>query len=121
MPSCHGSYIREKPNMHEKDCRVGIGANIPPFGVCTSPAHQGQDVMVHDAEGILPVQDQHGNSVMPSMPAIGRLCVPMIPATIWSDAYEDTLIDGVPALRTNCTISCTFGGEICFADDGQEV
>jgi len=34
MPVCHGSYIREKPMLHEKDCIVGV--NIFPFGACST-------------------------------------------------------------------------------------
>ena len=119
MPACHGSYIREKPNMHEMDCKVGLDANIPPFGICSSPANPGQEIMISDAGGLVPMQDEHGNSVMPTMPIIGKLCQPIL-ADKWCNAYEDTLIDGVPALRVNCTISCVFNGTICFADDGQK-
>ena len=120
MPVCHGTYTREKPNMHERDCQVGLNANIPPFGACLSPANPGQEIMIHDAVGIMPMQDSNGNSVVPAMPIIGKLCQPVL-ADKWCDAYEDTLIDGVPALRVNCTISCIFNGTICFADDGQGV
>ena len=120
MPACHGSYIREKPNMHERDCRVGLSANIPPFGVCFSAANPNQEVMVHDTLDMMPMQDEHGNSVMPPMPIIGKLCTPLL-ASKWCDAYEGTLIDGIPALRANCTISCIYDGTVCFIDDGQEV
>jgi len=120
MPACHGSYIREKPNMHEKDCQVGLDANIPPFGACFSPANPGPEIMIHDAQGAMPRQDANGNSVPTVTPIIGKPCEPVL-GDKWCDAYGDTLIDGVPALRVNCTISCVLDGTICFADDGQQV
>jgi len=104
--------------MHERDCVVGV--NIPPFGACFSPANPGPEIMVHDTQGIMPMQDESGNSVTPPMPIIGKPCTPLL-AGKWCDPYDDTLIDGVPALRVNCTISCAYDGTICFADDGQEV
>ena len=119
MPASHGSYVREKPNMHENDCRVGIGANIPPFGACFSPGNPNPEIMISDTADLVPMQDSKGNSVPVTVPIIGKLCQPLL-AGKWCDAYKDTLIDGVPALRVNCTIPCTLGGKICFADDGQE-
>ena len=120
MPVCHGSYIREKPMMHKRDCKVGLDANIPPFGACISPENTGQEIIIHDAENILPLQDENGELVMPPMPISGRLCIPMLDVK-WCDAHEDTLVDGVPALTVNSTITCSLGGVICFFDDGQEV
>jgi len=118
MPVCHGSYIREKPMMHEMDCMLGV--NVMPFGACTSPAMQGPLIMISDPDGIMPVPDDNGVLVMPQMPAVGRLCAPALIGK-WMDAYDETLVDGTPALRINCTLSCVFGGIIGFINSGQDV
>jgi hypothetical protein len=120
MPVSHGSYVREKAMMHEKDCQTGLDANIPPFGVCRSPENSGQQISISDAADLVPYQDEYGRAVTPPLPIEGRLCAPALPAK-WIDAQEETLVDGVPALTKNCTITCQYGGIICFIDDGQEV
>jgi hypothetical protein len=120
MPVCHGSYIREIPMMHERDCRVGLGANIPPFGACFSPNNRGPEILVHDADGMMPWTDENGNSFMPNMPIQGRPCTPSF-GLRWNDAFDETLVDGRPALRTNCTITCHLMGTVVFLDDGQGV
>jgi len=121
MPVCHGSYIREKPMMHKFDSKVGLDANIPPFGACTSPGNQGQEIIIPSAsaDDLVPFLDENGNSFIPPMPLAGRLCVPTL-GQVWCDTYYDTLVDKVPALTVNSTIACCFGGVICFMDDGQE-
>jgi hypothetical protein len=104
--------------MHERDCVVGLTANIAPFGACQSPANVGQEIIIPDPTGLVPYQDENGNPVMPPMPVTGRLCIPVL-APKWIDAREDTLVDGVPALTVNCTITCALGGVIGFMNDGQ--
>ena len=120
MPACHGAYIREKPMMHEKDCRVGIEANIAPFGACFSPQNPNPEVIIYEAANLMPVYKGDGASALPALPVIGKLCQPML-GNKWLDAHEDTLVDGVAALRTNCTLACLYQGVIHFIDDGQEV
>ena len=93
MPVSHGSYIRDKAMLNNEDCKVGIDQNIPPFGACFSS----------DKDGIE-----------------GKLCEPKI-TTKWQGAQEDTLVDGKPALKADCCITCCYGGTIGFMDSGQEV
>ena len=114
MPAGHGSYIREKPMLHGEDNKVGLDANIPPFGACSSPNNNNIDIVIHDAENIIPGE----NGEMPSMPVGGKLCAPVFGGK-WCDVHEDTLVDGIPALTTNSTLVCTCGGVIFFIDNGQ--
>jgi len=120
MPVCHGSYIREKPVMHELDCKVGLDANIAPFGACQAPGNPGPTISISSTEGLMPVPDEKGNYSLPPMPVIGKLCTPILDDK-WDNAHQDTLIDGVPALTVFCTITCKYQGVIGFIDDGQEV
>ena len=57
-------------------------------------------------------------SVIPEIPVTGKLCTPTL-HNKWIDAYEKTLVDGVPAITTTCTITCAHNGVISFIDDGQ--
>lgn len=120
MPVSHGSHIRDKAMLHEKDCVVGLDNNIPPFGACRSEENENMKIEISDADGLLPLMDEHGGVVIPEVPVQGKLCDPQL-GKKWLDAYEDTLIDGKPALTVNCTIACKYGGTIGFMDDGQEV
>jgi len=120
MPVCHGAYIREKPEMHELDCEVGIEANIPPFGACSSPKNAGQQITISSGEDLKPLMDKHGEYYMPSLPVTGSLCIP-VPGPRWCDPKEDKLVDGHLALTVNSTLVCgSFDGVIYFLDDGQE-
>ena len=122
MPVCHGSYIREKPMMNEQDCKVGLDANIPPFGACRSESNPNIDIIIEDAENVLPLQDENGNQCEPPMPLEGKLCDPVLCENAkWLDAQEETLVDGVPALTVKCTIACIYDGVIGFWDNGQDV
>jgi len=122
LPASHGSYIREKPMMHEQDCIVGLDANIPPFGGCRAEGNPRDAVIIEDAEDLLPLPTTECGTefAIPDMPFEGPLCVPKL-GLKWCDAQEETLIDGVPALTTQCTIGCCYGGLIMFMSDGQEV
>ena len=125
MPVAHGAYIRGIPMMNEDDCKVGLDANIAPFGACKSPENTNVKIVIHDATNIMPVPtDESGtNFAEPEMPVEGRLCTPIL-GDKWCDAKDDALVDGVPALTVNCTIACSCGGEgavICFASNGQGV
>ncbi len=120
MPVSHGSYIRDKAMMNQTDCKVGIEQNIPPFGACFSENKDGIDIQIHDATGLVPYTDENGNPVEPQLPIEGKLCEPKLPAQ-WQGAQEDTLVDGQPALKADCSITCSYGGTIAFMDSGQEV
>lgn len=120
MPVSHGSYIRGKAMMNEKDCKVGIEQNIPPFGACFSENKAGIDIEINDAKDLVPYTDENGNPVEIQLPIEGKLCEPKLAAQ-WQEAQEDTLVDGQPALKVNCSITCSYGGTIAFMDSGQEV
>lgn len=125
MPVAHGAYIRDKPMMNEKDCEVGLDANIAPFGACQSPDNPNKKIEINDGTNAMqvPTDESCENFAPPSLPIQGRLCTPML-GEKWCDAKEDTLVDGLPALTTNCTLACCYGGTegvIGFMDDGQEV
>lgn len=120
MPASHGAYIRDKAMMNEKDCKVGIDQNIPPFGACFSENKDGIDIKISDATDLIPYTDENGNPMEPKLPIEGKLCEPKL-AKQWQDAKEDTLVDGKPALKVDCCITCSYGGTIAFMDSGQEV
>ena len=120
MPASHGAYIRDKAMMNEKDCKVGIEQNIPPFGACFSENKDGKDIIINDAKDLVQCTDENGNPVNPQLPIEGKLCEPKF-ITQWQGAQEDTLVDGKPALNVNCSITCSYGGTITFMDSGQEV
>ena len=61
-----------------------------------------------------------GNPMEVELPIAGKLCEPKI-TTKWQGAQEDTLVDGKPALKADCCITCCYGGTIGFMDSGQEV
>ena len=120
MPASHGSYIRDKAMLNEKDCKVGIDQNIPPFGACFSENKDGIDIKINDAKDVMTYTDENGNPVETQLPIEGKLCEPKLAAQ-WQGAQEDTLVDGKPALNVNCSITCSYGGTIAFMDCGQEV
>ena len=120
MPVCHGSYIREKPMMNQDDCVVGLDNNIAPFGACNSPHNPNQEIVIHDMVDRMPIRNNKGKLVEATSAVEGRLCTPML-GPKWWDAYEDTLIDGVPAITTASTLTCAYDGVIFFLDSGQGV
>lgn len=120
MPKSHGSYVRDKAMLNKDDCKVGIDQNIPPFGACQSAENNEIEIKIEDTRDLFPFTDENGNPIEMPIPIEGRLCVPKL-ASEWMDAYEGTLVDGKPALRANCTITCAYGGTICFMDAGQDV
>lgn len=120
MPASHGSKIRDKAMLHEQDCKVGIDQNIPPFGACHSPENEEIKIEINDAKDLVPMGDENGNLIEPTLPIVGKLCVPQL-GDKWLDAQEETLVDGKPAITVQCTVACKYGGVISFIDDGQEV
>lgn len=120
MPVSHGSYIRDKAMMNNADCKVGSDQNIPPFGACWSETKDGIDIKIEDTKDLVPFTDEEGNKIEIPLPIEGKLCEPKLGAE-WSEAQENTLVDGKPALTVKCTITCSYGGTIGFMDAGQEV
>lgn len=124
MPASHGSYIKDKPMMHEKDCKIGLDQNIPPFGACYSESNEGPniEIAVANPEDLLPAEVmEDGAWIPPEMPLKGKLCTPVLPDQWW-DTHEETLVDGEHALTVASFITCSScGGTIQFLDNGQGV
>lgn len=111
----HGVYIKDKPILTVEDAVCGANANI-------SEKH---------AFGLCKLQQ-------------GLPCEPQIePGAKWTGGKEDVLIEGAPALLSNCTLTCNCkglpgvrmsvvpgsiivdlptesGGVISITDDGQD-
>ena len=79
-------------------------ANIPPFGMCKSPATPTVITATAAAGGVL--------TPMP--------CVPVIPAP-WVPGTPTFLIHTPPALNDNCKCLCTWGGVIEITYPGQSL
>ena len=77
-------------------------ANIPPFGMCTSPANPMVAAATAAALGVLT-----------PMPCIPNTTAPWIPGN------PTVLINGSPALNNTCTCICTWGGVITITMPGQ--
>ena len=76
--------------------------NIPPFGMCTSPANPAVAAATAAALGVL--------TPMP--------CVPVIPAP-WSPGNPTVMINGTPALNNTSMCMCAWGGVITITMPGQ--
>lgn len=76
--------------------------NIPPFGVCSSPANPTVAAATAAALGVL--------TPMP--------CVPVIPAP-WAPGAPTVLIANMPALDNNSKLMCAWGGVIQVVNPGQ--
>ncbi|GAB6085916.1 DUF4280 domain-containing protein [Alkaliphilus crotonatoxidans] len=98
IPLCHGVYIGGKPQLNINDYQVGL--NISHFGFCHSK-------IPFDRETGL---DDQGNVVC--------LCFPEITGP-WVGGQDNDLIDGAPALTTNCINNCYFGGTITIEHHEQ--
>ena len=77
-------------------------ANIPPFGMCTSPANPMVIAATAAALGV-PVP------------------MPCIPATVapWVPGSTRVTIGKMPALDSNCKLMCIWGGVIQIVSPGQ--
>ena len=123
MPKAHGSYIRERAMMHEKDCRVGLDQNIPTFGACHSETNENEKIVISSASAdeLMPVDiSSDGSWVLPELPLTGKKCTPAL-CPQWEGTHDETLVDGLPALKVTSYISCTLGGTINFLDSGQGI
>ena len=76
--------------------------NIPPFGVCSSPANPTVAAATAAALGVL--------TPMP--------CVPNTPAP-WVPGAVTVLLDKSPALDDTSKLMCVWGGVISFTTPGQ--
>ena len=77
-------------------------ANIPPFGMCMSPANPEVAAATAAALGVL--------TPMP--------CVP-VTAAPWTPGNPTVMINGTPVLNNTCTCMCTWGGVITITSPGQ--
>ena len=76
--------------------------NVPPFGMCSSPANPTVAAATAAALGVL--------TPMP--------CVPVTPAP-WVHGAPTVLIANMPALDNNSKLMCTWGGVIQINSPGQ--
>lgn len=76
--------------------------NIPPFGMCQSPANPMVAAATAAAMGVLTP-------------------MPCIPATLapWIVGAPTVLLCNAPALNNTSTLMCNWGGVITFANPGQ--
>ncbi len=74
---------------------IAPGANIPPFGMCTTPANPMVAAATAAALGTL--------TPMPCLPAVVAPWLPLAPTV---------LLSGVPALVQGSTCMCAYGGVI---------
>jgi hypothetical protein len=77
--------------------------NVPPFGMCMSPANPEVASATAAAMGTL--------TPMP--------CVPVV-AGPWVPGVDTVLVGGAPAVDETCTCTCTWGGLISVVAPGQE-
>lgn len=77
-------------------------ANIPPFGMCTSPSNPTVAAATAAALGVL--------TPMP--------CVPVIPAP-WVPGSPTVTVNNLPALTNVCKCMCAWGGVISITSPGQ--
>jgi hypothetical protein len=76
--------------------------NVPPFGMCSSPANPMVAAATAAALGVL----------------TPMACVPATPAP-WAPGAPTVLIGGMPALDNSSKLMCTWGGVIQIAAPGQ--
>jgi hypothetical protein len=76
--------------------------NIPPFGLCRSPANPAVAAATTAALGVL--------TPMP--------CIPVTPAP-WLPGAPTVLVGGTPALDHTCRLACAWAGVIEFVSPGQ--
>ena len=77
-------------------------ANIPPFGVCKSPANPAVAAATAAALGVL--------TPMP--------CIPNTPAP-WAPGAPTVLVANMPALNDSSKLMCMWAGVIEFSKPGQ--
>ncbi|MBI3785995.1 MAG: DUF4280 domain-containing protein [Deltaproteobacteria bacterium] len=75
--------------------------NIPPFGMCSSPANPTVATATTAAAGVL--------TPMP--------CVPVVPAP-WAPGSATVMLRNMPALNQTCQCMCAWGGVIAIVNAG---
>ena len=76
--------------------------NVPPFGMCNSPANPMVIAMTAAALGVF--------TPAPCLPAL---------SSPWITTSPTVLIGGTPAIDSNSKIVCMWGGMISFLNPGQ--
>ncbi len=89
-----------KPAATITDCQGG--ANIGPFGMCTSLANPAVAAATAAALGVLTPQP----------------CMPM-PAGTWIPTKPKVLIGGKPCLASDCKMMCAYAGSVSVTFPGQ--
>jgi hypothetical protein len=77
-------------------------ANIPPFGMCNSPANPAVIAATATALGV--------HTPAPCLPAI---------STPWTPGRPDVLVNGDPVLTADCQLMCAWAGVITINAPGQ--
>lgn len=99
IPQCHGVYIGSKPQLNIEDYKEN--ENISHFGYCYTTIPGDLREKGYDEEG-----------------KTAFLCYPEITGS-WVGGQDNDLIDGVPALTTNCINNCKYGGTISILHHQQ--
>ncbi len=89
-----------KPSATIQDCQAG--ANIGPFGMCTTVTNPAVASATTAALGVLTPQ--------PCMPVAAGTWIPTAPKII---------VDGKPVLTSDCKMLCAYGGNISMTMPGQ--
>lgn len=76
--------------------------NIPPFGMCSSPANPTVAAATAAALGVL--------TPMP--------CVPVFPAP-WTPGAPTVMLGNMPVLNNTSTLMCAYAGVVSFTMPGQ--
>lgn len=82
---------------------IAMGANVPPFGMCSSLANPAVVSATTAALGVL--------TPMPCTPAL----------TPWKPPVATVLIGGKPATNQMCTSNCGFGGVVTVTNAGSRM
>ncbi len=77
-------------------------ANVTTFGACSSPANPLVAAATAAALGVLTPQP----------------CIP-VPAAPWSPGSSTVMLAGMPALDSDSTLMCSYGGSITIINSGQ--
>jgi hypothetical protein len=90
--------VEGKPVATIKDCVTG--ANVPPFGMCSSLANPAVASATAAAQGVLTPQP----------------CTPQL--VPWTPGVPLVTAGGTPVVNSTCTSTCAFGGAITLTNPG---
>lgn len=96
----HGVLTEDKPAATIMDNALLV--NIPPFGLCNSPANPAVAAAIVASGG-----------------TVTQAPCAFVPASPWMPGAVKTLIGGVPALTGSCKLMCIFAGAIEIEMPGQ--